>query len=172
MPVSLKSGDRVGAYTIEERISDGAFAVAYKAKRGDETVFLKQYKNPVPKYPPGPAWFDYQREIFRRIRSSPAADLVYRDLEFLEFPLPSPAYYQAFEWLNVGDGLAIRQTSSAGVGKQQALRRMFTRQLFVCILAGTAAGGDFTIVQKVESGTNTGQMTKKSWLRRGRAFAS
>lgn len=105
MPRKAKTGDKIGSYRIEKELSAGAMAVAYKASRGDETVFFKQYKSPTPTVPWYRKYVEYQQELKRRIESSAAKNFSYRFVEFFEGHFGGKNFFQVFEWIEGGRDL-------------------------------------------------------------------
>lgn len=92
MAIILNPKQKRKSYEIVDKLSSGAFAIAYKAKQpSGEMVFFKQYKSPTPMVPWYARFVDHQNEIKRRIESDPAArDRCYRFVEFFEFVKPLP----------------------------------------------------------------------------------
>lgn len=105
MPRKAKAGDTIGAYRIEKELNAGAMAVAYKAARGGEAVFFKQYKSPTPTVPWYRKYVEYQQELKRRIEASSAKNFSYRFVEFFEGTFGGKNFFQVFEWVEGGRDL-------------------------------------------------------------------
>ncbi len=105
MPRKAKPGDTIGAYRIEKELNAGAMAVAYKAIRGGEAVFFKQYKSPTPTVPWYEKYVEYQQELKRRIEAGSARNFSYRFVEFFEGKFGGKNFFQVFEWVEGGRDL-------------------------------------------------------------------
>lgn len=106
MPTKARTGDTIKTYQIEKLLNAGAMALAYKAKRGSESVFFKQYKSPTPSVPWYRKYIEYQKELKRRIESTAAKNFSYRFVEFFEQPFKGgPNFFQVFEWVEGGRDL-------------------------------------------------------------------
>jgi serine/threonine protein kinase len=116
MPRKAKTGDTIENYRIEKELNAGAMAVAYKARRGDETVFLKQYKSPTPTVPWYRKYVEYQQELKRRIESTSAKNFSYRFVEFFEGHFGGKNFFQVFEWVEGGRDLEhlLEEARSSG----------------------------------------------------------
>lgn len=116
MPRKAKTGDTIENYRIERELNAGAMAVAYKARRGDETVFFKQYKSPTPTVPWYKKYVEYQQELKRRIESTSAKNFSYRFVEFFEGHFGGKNFFQVFEWVEGGRDLEhlLEEARSSG----------------------------------------------------------
>lgn len=103
MPRVLMPGSDVHGYRVEERLSDGAFAISYRAVQSDGVpVFLKQYKMPTVATPWYRAYISYQEQLKHRIESGRARAFCYRIIDFFEERVGTPCYFQVFEFVEKG----------------------------------------------------------------------
>lgn len=105
MSTRLRPGSVVKDFTVERVLNVGASAISYQARRGDEQVFLKQYKVPSPRTPWYREFIDYQGEIRNRIDGSDASRFCYRVVDQFEHKAGSNSYFQAFEFFDKGHDL-------------------------------------------------------------------
>jgi serine/threonine protein kinase len=106
MPRKAKPGDQIGKYEITKVLNSGGMAISYAAKTpGNEKVFFKQYKSPTTTVSWYKGYVDYQKELKRRIESSPAKNFSYRFVEFFEEEFGGRTYFQVFEFVEGGHDL-------------------------------------------------------------------
>jgi len=130
---NLAIGDvRNGFEVISERISRGAMAQGYRAKKNGRVVYLKQYLSPRPLIDWYDGYVEYQKELKRRIQTSDVKDFSYEFIDFFEATRPprnnasSKNYYQVFEWVDGGKDLShiiaeLNENASAYTWKQRLI---------------------------------------------------
>ena len=123
MARKLKPGQIVNGYTVNEFISAGAFALAYRATAASgETVFFKQYKMPSVSTPWYSDYVQCQKELKRRIESTSAKGYCYRIVDFFEADIGHRCYFQVFEFVDKGEdlqGILDRVRGGGGIGWEQ-----------------------------------------------------
>jgi serine/threonine protein kinase len=126
----LSEGLEINSYVVEELLNQGAFANAYKAKKGRTTVFLKEYKSPKPSLPWFSGYVSYQNEIKRRIETTTLKEYVSGMIEFFESTEPprhresTNRFYQTHEFVTGGQDLAQIIVEVRSGGKHDWRRRL------------------------------------------------
>jgi eukaryotic-like serine/threonine-protein kinase len=106
MAKKLKVGDVVNGYEITRVFGPGAMAISYAAKSpSGQPVFFKQYKSPSVTLDWYRNYVRYQKELHRRIKSSPARNYCIRLYEAFEAVWGGRTYFQAFELVENGDDM-------------------------------------------------------------------
>ena len=100
MPIILKPGKQIRAYSIVKEVHRGGSAISYEAHTASrERVFFKQYKSPTVMVAWYKGYVSLQQEIKRMIERDPAArERCYKFIEFFE----EKDFYQVFEFIEGG----------------------------------------------------------------------
>lgn len=100
-------GQTVNGYEIVEKLNSGNFGIAYKAKKGTTSVFLKQYKDPTVLSPWYAAYIAYQTDMVSRIQRSELKDFVVRQIEQFKYTNGSlEDFVQVYEWIDGNQDLS------------------------------------------------------------------
>lgn len=100
-------GQTVNGYEIVEKLNSGNFGIAYKAKKGTTSVFLKQYKDPTVLSPWYSAYIAYQTDMVSRIQRSELKDFVVRQIEQFKYTNGSlEDFVQVYEWIDGNQDLS------------------------------------------------------------------
>lgn len=103
MPKVYKSGQSIRDYKITAELNRGMMAIAYAAiNKSGRKVFLKQYKSPTVTVEWYKSYLAYQKEVRRRIETSPCQSFCYRFLDAFE---AENCFFQAFEFLDKSDSM-------------------------------------------------------------------
>lgn len=118
MPREVESGERVGEYTIVEKVNSGGMASAYTAKdRSGNDVFLKQYHSPTVRSSWYPGYVAYQEAMKDRIETTSFRNFSYRMIEFFEFNAKPRCYFQVMEFVDSSQSLESRLQHSTDGSK-------------------------------------------------------
>jgi serine/threonine protein kinase len=138
----LRNGQSVGKYAIDETLSHGGFANAYRATGPSGDVFLKQYKTPTVETSWYKAYVQHQAQLKQQVEATAFNNYTYRFVEFFEANIGIVCYFQVFEYACNGKNLAEVLTELKGAASAKAwAQRVILAKVFLAGLRAMHAAG-------------------------------